>query len=192
MNLFCFIMLHPGMSSLLSGSAIGLLMHPLLKRHEASSILGFSYIPFTLAAIEYTIFALSTYHVLVSQLAFLVVLASSILYYRVVSPGHPLHHVPGPLLARSTQIWLFWRLYRGHPRQDQLQLHEKYGPVVRIGPNEVSICDAGSLNVIYGGKPWLKGKSYSFTASGGAATQEVALSAIRDRKFPAVREDMSG
>jgi hypothetical protein len=55
---------------------------------------------------------------------------------------------------------------------------------VRIGPNEVSIADTAALNTIYGAKqPWFKGKSYSFTASGGASTAEVALSAIRDRKY---------
>lgn len=171
---------------LYSGTSLGLLAHVFLKRSEASSILGFVSIPATIGILEYILFSYSAKQVSLSLVAFLAVLGLSVLYYRILSPSHPLHHIPGPLAARASQIWLFSRLYNGHPREDQRRLHEKYGPVVRIGPNEVSIADAASLNAIYGGKPWLKGKSYSFTASGGASTQEVALSAIRDRESEAL------
>lgn len=170
-------------AELCSGTSLGLMAHVVLRRSEATSILGFSSIPAAIGVIEYILFSWSLKQVLLSLVAFLVVLGLSVLYYRILSPNHPLHHIPGPLAARASQIWLFSRLYNGHPREDQRTLHNKYGPVVRIGPNEVSIADAASLNAIYGGKPWLKGKSYSFTASGGASTQEVALSAIRDREY---------
>jgi cytochrome P450 len=109
-------------------------------------------------------------------------LACSIAIYRIVIPSHPLHHIPGPLLAKTTQLCQFLSLVRGRPRIDQQHLHEVYGPVVRIGPNEVSIADTTALSPIFGAKSWEKGKAYSFTASGGAATSETALSAIRDHK----------
>jgi hypothetical protein len=45
-----------------------------------------------------------------------------------------------------------------------LRLHEKYGPVVRIAPNELSFNTAASWKDIYGyrpgHKPFIKGSSY--------------------------------
>lgn len=165
---------------LFAGSSLGLIGHFVLKHHEPTSVLQFASIPATITLVE-ALLQLSVWQITASLVAFFVVLSSSILYYRMLSPRHPLHHIPGPLAARASQLWLFWVVYKGQTRREQKKLHDRYGPVVRVGPNEVSIADAASWNVIYGGKPWLKGKSYSFTASGGAATQEVALSAIRDR-----------
>jgi hypothetical protein len=42
------------------------------------------------------------------------------------------------------------------------ELHEKYGPIIRIGPNELSYITEGAWNDIYGkvpGKPQLKKKN---------------------------------
>jgi hypothetical protein len=120
--------------------------------------------------------------ILLLLLACLSALSVSILVYRILLPIHPLHHIPGPLLAKSTQLSQFYSLYRGRPRIDQFELHKKYGPIVRIAPNEVSIADTAALAPIFGARSWTKGKAYSFTASGGAATSETALSAIRDHE----------
>lgn len=35
--------------------------------------------------------------------------------------------VPGPFLARFTDLWYAWRMYRGRFEQDNLELHRKYG-----------------------------------------------------------------
>jgi hypothetical protein len=45
-----------------------------------------------------------------------------------------------------------------------LKLHEKYGPVVRVGPNEVSISDWTAYRDIYGGKASTKEDSFYATA----------------------------
>ncbi|KAF1816634.1 cytochrome P450 [Eremomyces bilateralis CBS 781.70] len=168
-------------TEMLSGIALGLLTHVLFKRFEPA-LAEFSLIPIILGFIGSVIWSLSIPQTLSLVISFLSALSSSVLFYRLIAPWHPLHHVPGPFLAKCSQVWLFSRLYKGRPRVDQRVLHEKYGPIVRIGPNEVSLADAASLSVIYGGKPWVKGKSYSFTASGGAATSETALSSIRDHE----------
>lgn len=47
------------------------------------------------------------------------------LLYRIATS--PLRKVPGPLLARFTDAWYFWRLYRGHFNTDNRNLHAKYG-----------------------------------------------------------------
>lgn len=169
--------------ALVIGPSFGLIAHFLLQRNEPSSLFEFALIPTAIGMLESTLLSFSLSQTLLSISLSLCALALSTVYYRILSPRHPLHHIPGPFIARSTQLWLFQRLYNGRPRVDQHDLHQKFGPVVRIGPNEVSIADTASIGIIYGAKqPWLKGKSYSFTASGGASTAEVALSAIRDRK----------
>ena len=55
---------------------------------------------------------------------------------------HPLHAVPGPFLASITSLW-WLAVYLGDDQQYRkpIQLHAKYGPIVRIRPNTVIIHD---------------------------------------------------
>jgi hypothetical protein len=71
----------------------------------------------------------------------------SIALYRILL--HPLSHIPGPLIARLTSIWLYRISYYGHEASTIDELHKKYGPVVRIAPNEVDIADGAALQPIY-------------------------------------------
>ncbi|WPB08484.1 uncharacterized protein RHO25_013150 [Cercospora beticola] len=74
---------------------------------------------------------------------------------------HPLRNVPGPVAARFSSLWLNRRYFRGSWLQDVVRLHEKYGPVVRIAPNEISFVDEGALKELYGhGKPSQKTSWY--------------------------------
>ncbi|EHY53163.1 hypothetical protein HRR83_005992 [Exophiala dermatitidis] len=57
------------------------------------------------------------------------------LYNRYSSP---LRQFPGPFLASCTRLWKVWSVWTGKNEQHQIALHKKYGPVVRIAPNEVS------------------------------------------------------
>jgi hypothetical protein len=67
---------------------------------------------------------------------------------------HPLRRVPGPFLARFSELWRNIRYFRGSWLDDVVSLHEKYGPVVRIAPNEISLVDGDALKQLYGhGKP---------------------------------------
>jgi hypothetical protein len=160
----------------------GIVSHLLINSFEPASIGYFLVYPLLITIIERSIFSFAASQILVSLLAWLSALGTSILVYRLVLPIHPLHHIPGPLSAKSTQLCQFYSLFKGRPRVDQRRLHERYGPVIRIGPNEVSVADTSALSAIFGAKSWQKGKGYSFTASGGAATSETALSAIREHK----------
>jgi hypothetical protein len=174
--------------SLIAWSFVGgVVSHLLIHFFEPVSIGRFLLYPSCIAVAERSIFSLPLAQISVSLLVWLSALGMSILIYRLILPFHPLQHIPGPLFAKSTQICQFYSLFRGRPRVDQRRLHERYGPVVRIGPNEVSIADTSALPIIFGAKSWQKGKGYSFTASGGAATSETALSAIRDHKDHATR-----
>lgn len=50
----------------------------------------------------------------------------------------PISHLPGPFLASGTRLWKFFTVLKGHNELEKVALHKKYGPIVRIGPNEVA------------------------------------------------------
>ena len=66
---------------------------------------------------------------------------------------HPLRHFPGPKLGASTQLVNVYYILRGVNSRYLCDLHEKYGDVVRSGPNELSFRSASAIKTIYGGKP---------------------------------------
>ena len=57
--------------------------------------------------------------------------------------------IPGPILAKFSNIWRFYNHYGQTHIETQKKLHQKYGDVVRLGPNTVSIADASLLKTIY-------------------------------------------
>ncbi|KAI2616499.1 cytochrome P450 [Hypoxylon sp. NC1633] len=70
---------------------------------------------------------------------------------------HPLSGFPGPLLARASLLWRFIHTGSGKVHLSIEKLHRKYGPVVRMSPNELSFASVESWKAIYGhpapGKP---------------------------------------
>jgi hypothetical protein len=95
--------------------------------------------------VQLFIFAKSNMYLLFPGLAILYL--GQVMYYLSL---HPLHKIPGPVLARFSRIWKNIRYFRSTWHDDVLELHEKYGPVVRIAPNEVSFVDAKALSILYG------------------------------------------
>ncbi|KAF1926338.1 cytochrome P450 4A10 [Didymella exigua CBS 183.55] len=75
----------------------------------------------------------------------LLVLARTI--YRIYF--HPLSHIPGPILSKSTSLWLHYHTYIGDEASTIHRLHAQYGPYVRVAPNEVDIGDADAVQPIY-------------------------------------------
>ncbi|KAK1971983.1 cytochrome P450 [Colletotrichum sublineola] len=73
----------------------------------------------------------------------------------------PLRSVSGPFLARYTDAWFLWRVYRGHVEQDFIALHKKHGAIVRYGPDRYSIEDLEAPKIIYGhGNSFVKSSLY--------------------------------
>ena len=83
------------------------------------------------------------------------VLAIAVVYllYNLLRPG--LRSIPGPWLAKFSNLYRLMLNRRGRFSHDILDLHRKYGSVVRIGPDVVSIADSRVVDSIYG----LKGES---------------------------------
>jgi hypothetical protein len=61
-----------------------------------------------------------------------------------------IRHVPGPFLASFSPLYRIWTAATGKQFIIQQELHKEYGPLVRIGPNHVSVSDAASIVDIYG------------------------------------------
>ncbi|KAL4998395.1 putative cytochrome P450 [Aspergillus recurvatus] len=64
---------------------------------------------------------------------------------------HPLAGFPGPKLAAATRWYEFYYdvIQRGTYVYKVEEMHEKYGPIVRINPHEIVIKDADFYNQVY-------------------------------------------
>ncbi|EYE97982.1 cytochrome P450 [Aspergillus ruber CBS 135680] len=81
---------------------------------------------------------------LLSSVAVIFIL--KILYDRIRSP---LAHLPGPEISKWTGIVTIFYWFAGKKPNYVHFLHQKYGPVVRVGFEEVDICDIDAVKVIY-------------------------------------------
>ncbi|PLB47616.1 benzoate 4-monooxygenase cytochrome P450 [Aspergillus steynii IBT 23096] len=63
---------------------------------------------------------------------------------------HPLRGYPGPWLWAATRLPWCWYQFHGTLNQKLLALHEQYGQVVRVAPNELSFTTATAWKAIYG------------------------------------------
>ncbi|KAJ5128302.1 hypothetical protein N7448_002020 [Penicillium atrosanguineum] len=62
---------------------------------------------------------------------------------------HPLARVPGPKIAACTSLWLAYHTYIGDECTVVFDLHRKYGPVLRVAPNDVDIAHGDAIEPIY-------------------------------------------
>ncbi|KAG9124365.1 hypothetical protein FRC07_011891 [Ceratobasidium sp. 392] len=57
--------------------------------------------------------------------------------------------IQGPRLAALSNVWLAYIAARGDRSGEVHKLHQKYGKLVRIAPNHISVADPKALEVIY-------------------------------------------
>ncbi|KAL5322250.1 hypothetical protein ACEPPN_010222 [Leptodophora sp. 'Broadleaf-Isolate-01'] len=86
-------------------------------------------------------------YVLIGTVAFL--------FYRLIATlglayRRDLSSLAGPFWAKFTGFYRVYRLWSGQAPAVYLDLHEKYGPIVRTGPNTVSLSDPLVIPTIYG------------------------------------------
>ncbi|KAI7147047.1 Benzoate [Hortaea werneckii] len=91
-----------------------------------------------------------------------VLLALPVLYF--VLPylrNFQIQDVPGPFLAKFTNLWYLYECRLCRRYMTVHKLHEKYGKLVRVQPNQVSIADPTAIPVVYGhGTGFLKSDYY--------------------------------
>lgn len=73
---------------------------------------------------------------------------TSIAIYRLFF--HPLKEYPGPFLAKLTKWYGFYLTTFGRNHIIFPELHEEYGDVVRVGPNELSFTRPEAVKFIHG------------------------------------------
>ncbi|KAI1193961.1 cytochrome p450 monooxygenase [Nemania serpens] len=94
---------------------------------------------------------------------------------------HPLRRFPGPLVSRATNLWRISKLFSGNLHQSVRQLHEKYGPVVRIAPHELSFIEPQAWKDIYGHhNSYEMSKDSNFYRPMGKNVADTIISADRD------------
>ena len=79
-------------------------------------------------------------------LALLLLTLFSKLYQAYTSP---LRDVQGPWLARFTRFWYARSTYSRQGHKIAMELHRKYGSIVRIAPNEYTIDNLEASKIIY-------------------------------------------
>lgn len=81
---------------------------------------------------------------------FLILCGGICLYAVLQRDKSELRRIPGPWLARFSSIWRFAIVWKRNMPATSIHLHDKHGPLVRIGPNHVSVADPSALKIIYG------------------------------------------
>lgn len=76
---------------------------------------------------------------------------SSVIFYRLVLS--PLAKFPGPRLAAATRLYeIYFQIIKGGTFTWHInELHDKYGPIVRITPWELHVKDPQFYNTLYSG-----------------------------------------
>ncbi|KAH6723966.1 cytochrome P450 [Leptodontidium sp. MPI-SDFR-AT-0119] len=93
-------------------------------------------------------------------LAFISLLA---IYKFIIYPVFlsPLSKIPNAhWSAPISPLWILWTRFKCRENIDTHAAHQKYGSVIRLGPNELSINDVAGLRTVYGGG-FEKGQWYS-------------------------------
>lgn len=75
----------------------------------------------------------------------------------------PLSKLPGPLYTLFSDVFLMYKEFTAQRRVYIHELHKRFGPVVRLGPNEVSFTSLEALKEIYqsGGSGYDKTEFYN-------------------------------
>ncbi|KAF5006431.1 hypothetical protein FDECE_7191 [Fusarium decemcellulare] len=77
------------------------------------------------------------------------ILAVAAAYALFSAATSPLRSIPGPWHSRFTSLVLKWHILVGRRIHYVDSLHQKYGPVVRVSPDEVAISDLEAFSQIH-------------------------------------------
>lgn len=106
--------------------------------------------------------------------------------YRILL--HPLRQIPGPLRTKVSSLWLLYHQYIGDQSTAVHRLHNIYGPVVRVAPNEIDIAKSDALGPIYADQGGFdKAEHYKkFDVIGHATIFSTLSAATRSSRLKAV------
>ena len=115
--------------------------HLWFKTHEPQSIAALVIpLSFTSSCISvFWIASVGVHNIWRVYLIYLGAILGSITLYRL-SPFHPLARYPGPILFKVSKLWSAFAAYQGKLHVYHKEMHEKYGPIVRVGLSLFSFC----------------------------------------------------
>lgn len=83
------------------------------------------------------------------------VLASVLLYKGIIYPAFlsPLANIPNAHWSVPVSpVWMLWKRFRMQNNRTIQAAHERLGPIVRLGPSEISVnCVDGGIKSVYTG-----------------------------------------
>ncbi|KZT08062.1 cytochrome P450 [Laetiporus sulphureus 93-53] len=143
-----------------SSAVLALVAHVLFNRYEPTSLPALTVILLLVPALPIVLSPLTSGYLgiqlFLSCLTYYSVLLLSIATYRL-SSFYALHKYPGPIPCKLSKLWLVYVTYKGKQHEYFQKLHDQYGSIVPVGPNELSILDVGLLPHIMGTNGMPKG-----------------------------------
>ncbi|RKP08089.1 cytochrome P450, partial [Thamnocephalis sphaerospora] len=98
----------------------------------------------------------------------------------------PLASLPGPWYTKFTGFAHILAAARQKSWSHLLELHDTYGPIVRLGPDTISVVDAKDVRTVLATHKFRKGRLYEGSYFGG----EPNVIATRDPSFHRMRKKM--
>ncbi|KAI1079804.1 cytochrome P450 oxidoreductase [Whalleya microplaca] len=90
--------------------------------------------------------------------------AALVIYLLVQRYRRGLNKIPGPFIRSISPIPRIVSVLKGRSHEDDIELHRKYGKIVRLAPNSFSISDPAEINQLYGiGTKFLKSPFYELS-----------------------------
>ncbi|KZT08063.1 cytochrome P450 [Laetiporus sulphureus 93-53] len=168
---------------------LALAAHLCFKRYEPTNLIALSVLLLLIPALPAILASGATGHLIIrlflSYLAYYSALLSSIAVYRL-SPLHPLYKYPGPIPCKLSKLWLVYIAYKGKQHEYFRRLHDQYGPIVRLGPNELSILKVDVMPDIVGVNGMPKGPLWdgrrASGKNGATSSDKGNLLGVRDNK----------
>ncbi|KAE8408715.1 cytochrome P450 [Aspergillus pseudonomiae] len=103
---------------------------------------------------------------------------------RLVTNRFYLSGIPGPSLAAYSRLWKLYTVWKGDHHHTEIDLHRKYGPLVRTGPRQISVSDPKAIPIIYGiNGAFTKTAFYPIQSISWDKKPQMNLFSTRDERF---------
>ncbi|GJE95883.1 cytochrome P450 [Phanerochaete sordida] len=175
--------LDPRVVVLVTSAAVYLVYKNYEPNSPASALILLGAVPGVLTAVLHQHVGSFTAAAFTVYASYWSILATLVVAYRL-SPFHPLARYPGPILCKVSKGWLAYIAgTTGKAHLYVQDLHMRYGEVVRIGPNELSITNKDFPIAVLGAKGLPRGPYYDSRRHEAG----MSLDGLRDQALHAVR-----
>ncbi|KAF8899781.1 cytochrome P450 [Gymnopilus junonius] len=129
----------------------------------------------------------SMFSLVLAYPSFYFALTASICAYRL-SPFHPLAKFPGPIMLKLTKLPSTWIAFKGKNHVYVKDLHDRYGPIIRTGPNELSTIDKELIPQILGNQGMPRGPQWEARSFGSGESN--GLDSLISSRYTAVHAEL--